>query len=349
MSADIRIDLYSDTHTRPSTAMRDAMARAEVGDEQHESDPTTNRLQDMVAELLGKERALFLPSGTMCNVIAYRVWCESGDEVICDATAHTIHSETGGPAAIAGVMMRSVNGDRGIFTAEQMQAVVRPKKRNAPISRLLSLENTCNFGGGSVWPIERVADVCGAARDAGLTRHMDGARLLNAVVASSTPAAEYAQHLDSLWIDLSKGLGCPIGAVLAGDTDFIEQAFRFKHQYGGALRQSGVITAAGIYALENNVTRLTDDHANAKRLAGRLAQIPGIEIDTDNIDTNIVFFDVAGTGRTAADISQALLADGVHIGAMAMLGPHCMRAVTHLDVTEAMIDEASDRLGQLLT
>jgi threonine aldolase len=349
MTADIRIDLYSDTHTQPSAAMRDAMAAAELGDEQHEADPTTNRLQDMVAELLGKERALFLPSGTMCNVIAYRVWCDAGDEVICDASAHTIHSETGGPAAIAGVMMRSVNGERGIFTAEQMQAVVRPKKRNAPISRLLSLENTCNFGGGSVWPLQRFAEVCDAASNVGLTRHLDGARLLNAVVASGTSAADYAKHLDSLWIDLSKGLGCPIGAVLAGDANFIEQAFRLKHQYGGALRQSGVVTAAGIYALENNIERLAEDHTNARRLAVRLAQIPGIEIDASNIESNIVFFDVAGTGRSAADISQALLADGIHIGAMAGLGPNCMRAVTHLDITEAMVNEAADRLSQLLT
>lgn len=344
-NSSVRIDLYSDTHTQPSPAMRDAMAGAEVGDEQHEADPTTNRLQDMVAELLGTERALFLPSGTMCNMIAYRVWCEGGDEVICDKTAHTISSESGGPAAIAGVMMRPVDGVRGIFTADQLRAALRPAKRNAPASRLVSLENTCNFGGGSVWPLESVREVGQAAKAAGLKRHMDGARLLNAVVASGTPAADYAGELDSLWIDLSKGLGCPIGAVLAGNADFIERAFRFKHQYGGAMRQSGIIAAAGVYALEHNIARLADDHANAKHLATRLTQIPGLKPDPGGIETNIVFFDVAETGRTAAEIRDALLAQGIHIGAM---GEHTMRALTHLDITPAMVDEAADTLAGIL-
>jgi len=345
MNASPRIDLYSDTHTQPSAAMRDAMARAEVGDEQHGNDPTTNRLQEMVADLLGKERALFLPSGTMCNIIAYRVWCEPGDEVICDKTAHTIHSETGAPAALAGVMMRTVEGTRGMFTADDMLAAMRPPKRNVPSSRLVSLENTSNAGGGSVWPVELVAEVAAAARAAGLKVHMDGARILNAQVASGTPARDYAKHLDSIWVDLSKGLGCPVGAVLAGDDDFIERAFRFKHQFGGAMRQSGIVAAAGIYALENNIERLAEDHDNAKQLAGRIASIPGLEIDGDGPETNLVFFDVAGTGRTAAELSAALLEKGVHIGAM---GPTRMRAVTHLDITPAMIDEAAATLAQVV-
>jgi len=345
MNASPRIDLYSDTHTLPSAAMRDAMAHAEVGDEQHGNDPTTNRLQEMVADMLGKERALFLPSGTMCNIIAYRVWCQPGDEVICDKTAHTIHNETGAPAALAGVMMRTVEGRRGMFTADEMLAAMRPAKRNVPSSRLVSLENTSNAGGGSVWPVELVAEVAAAAHEAGLKVHMDGARILNAQVASGTPAKEYAKHLDSVWVDLSKGLGCPVGAVLAGDDDFIERAFRFKHQFGGAMRQSGIVAAAGIYALENNVERLADDHANAKRLAQRIAGIPGIEIDGDGPETNLVFFDVAGTGRTAAELSAALLEKGVHIGAM---GPMRMRAVTHLDITGTMIDEAAETLAQVV-
>jgi threonine aldolase len=340
-----RIDLYSDTHTRPSAAMRAAMAAAEVGDEQHGNDPTTNRLQDMVAEMLGKESALFVPSGTMCNIIAYRVWCQPGDEVICDKTAHTIHSETGAPAALAGVMMRTLEGERGMFTAEQMLAAMRPNKRNVPVSRLVSLENTSNAGGGSVWPVELVAEVAAAAHDAGLKVHMDGARLLNAQIASGTPAREYAKHLDSLWIDLSKGLGCPVGAVLAGDADFIERAFRFKHQFGGAMRQSGIIAAAGIYALEHNIERMADDHTSAKRLARRLAQIPGIDIDAGDVETNLVFFDVSGTGRSAPEIMQALLERGIHIGAST---PTRMRAVTHLDISEAMVDEAADALAELL-
>ena len=346
MSGDIRIDLYSDTHTHPTEPMRQAMATAEVGDEQHETDPTTNKLQAMVAELLGKERALFLPSGTMCNAIAYRVWCDPGDEVICDKTAHTIHSETGGPAALAGVMMRTVDGERGIFGADELRAALRPtNKRNVPQSRMLSLENTSNAGGGSVWPVEKVAEVCDAARDAGLKNHMDGARLLNAVVASGTPAAEYAKHLDSLWIDLSKGLGCPIGAVLAGDDDFIEQAFRLKHLLGGAMRQSGIIAAAGVYALEHNVDRMAEDHTNAKHLARRLAQIPGIDIDASGVETNLVFFDVSATGMTAPEITEAMKAKGIFIGAS---GETRMRAVTHLGITEAMIDEAADTLATVL-
>jgi threonine aldolase len=345
MSPEVRIDLYSDTHTLPSDAMRQAMASAEVGDEQHEADPTTNRLQDMVAELLGKERALFMPSGTICNIIAYRVWCQPGDEVICDKTAHTIHSETGAPAALAGVMMNPIDGTRGQFTAEQLSQAVRPYKRNKPKSRLVSLENTSNSGGGSVWPEALVADVAAAARDAGLKTHMDGARLLNAVVESSTPAKDYARHMDSLWIDLSKGLGCPVGAVLAGDADFIERAFVFKHQFGGAMRQSGIIAAAGVYALEHNVERLAEDHENARRLARRLAQIPGIRIDASEVETNLVFFDVTDTGRTADELSAALREKGLHIGAM---GPMRMRAVTHLDVTEAMIDEAADIVAQVV-
>jgi len=345
MTSAVRIDLYSDTHTLPSDAMRQAMAEAEVGDEQHEADPTTNRLQDMVAELLGKERALFMPSGTICNIIAYRVWCQPGDEVICDKTAHTIHSETGAPAALAGAMMNPVDGIRGQFTAEQMLAAVRPFKRNRPKSRLVSLENTSNSGGGSIWPEALVADVAAAAHDAGLKTHMDGARLLNAVVESGTPAKDYARHMDSLWIDLSKGLGCPIGAVLAGDEDFIEQAFVFKHQFGGAMRQSGIIAAAGVYALENNVERLAEDHENARRLARRLAQIPGIRIDASEVETNLVFFDVTDTGRTAEALSTALWDKGLHIGAM---GPMRMRAVTHLGIDEAMIDEAADIVAEVV-
>ena len=345
MTTPTRIDLYSDTHTLPSAAMRKAIAQAEVGDEQQESDPTTNRLQELVASLLGKERALLLPSGTMCNVIAYRAWCNPGDEVICDKTAHTIHSETGGPAALSGVMMRTVNGDRGIFDAEDLRAALRPKKRNAPTSRMLSIENTSNAGGGTVWPLKKVTEVCNAANQAELKCHMDGARLLNAVVASGTPAIDYAKHLDSLWIDLSKGLGCPIGAVLAGSHDFIEEAFRLKHLLGGAMRQSGIIAAAGIYALEHNIDRLAEDHDNAKRLARRLAQIPGIEIDTSDVETNLVFFDVTATDRTAPEISDALKARGVFIGAV---NDSRMRAVTHLGVSQSMVDEAADTMSKVL-
>ncbi|MAH84780.1 MAG: low specificity L-threonine aldolase [Rhodospirillaceae bacterium TMED8] len=346
MITPVHIDLYSDTHTKPSAAMRDAMASARVGDEQQNADPTTNKLQEMVAEILGKERALFLPSGTMCNAIAVRAWCEPGDEVICDVTAHIINSETGGPAALSGVMLRPVHGNKGIFTGHNVRAALRPVKRNSPISKLVSLENTCNFGGGTIWPVNSVADVSAAALDAGLKRHLDGARLLNATAESGIKPSLYGEYFDSLWIDLSKGLGCPIGGVLAGNTDFIERALRFKHQFGGAMRQSGIIAAAGIYAIENNIGRLKEDHKNARRLARHLTHIPGIVLDANTVQTNIVFFNVQNTGHTANQIRDNLIKRGVHIGAM---GEYTMRAVTHLDITERMVDEAADHLATILS
>jgi len=341
----VRIDLYSDTHTQPSNAMRQAIAAAEVGDEQHGTDPTTNRLQDMVAELLGKQAALFLPSGTMCNQIAYRIWCQPGDEIIADVTAHTIHSETGGPAAVAGAMMRTVDGTRGIFTADHVEAAIRPEKRNVPRSALVSVENTSNFGGGTVWPVEVLRDIHQRTQELGIKCHMDGARLLNAVVESGTSAADYAATQDSLWIDLSKGLGCPVGAVLAGDSDFIERAFRLKHLLGGAMRQSGIIAAAGVYALENNVDRMAEDHDNARHLAARLGNIPGIKLDPETVETNLVFFDVTDCPYTAKEITSHLMEHGIQMGAR---DDSQIRAVTHLDITREMVDEAVDVLGDIL-
>ena len=214
-----------------------------------------------------------------------------------------------------------------------------------PQSRMLSLENTSNAGGGSVWPVTKVQEVCDAAREAGLKSHMDGARLLNAVIASGTPAAYYGKYLDSLWIDLSKGLGCPVGAVLAGSNDFIEKAFRLKHLLGGAMRQSGIIAAAGVYALEHNVERMAEDHANAKNLARRLAQIPGIDIDASGVETNLVFFDVSATGKTSIEVMENLKAEGVYIGAP---GPTRMRAVTHLGISENMVDEAANVIARIV-
>jgi len=341
--SDVRIDLYSDTHTQPSPAMREAMAHAEVGDEQQFADPTVNRLCDMAAELLGKEAAVFLPSGTMCNQIAFRVHCRPGDEIILDYTAHPINSEAGGPPALAMAQTRAIHTERGIFTADQVRGALRSGTRHQPISRVLSVENTTNFGGGDVWSLEQIANVCGVARDAGMATHMDGARLLNAVVESGTSAREYASHFDSVWTDLSKGLGCPIGGILAGDRAFIDRAWVFKQQMGGAMRQAGIVAAAGVYALEHNVDRLKDDHENARVFARAIAQIPGIRLVYDTCPTNIVFFDVDETGMTAAAIGETLRARGVHIGAM---GEHRMRAVTHLDVDRAGVEEAADALRQ---
>ena len=340
---DAVVDLYSDTHSKPSPAMRKAMAEAEVGDEQAFEDPTVNRLCAMTAEILGKEAAVFMPSGTMCNQVAFRVHCKPGDEIILDRSAHPLNSEAGGPAALSSCATRPLDGVRGIFTADQVRAAIAPRgRRHAPRSRVLEVENTANFGGGTVWPIDKVREVTDVAREHGLATHMDGARLFNATVASGTSAAAYGACFDSLWVDLSKGLGCPIGGVLAGSTAFIEDAWFYKQQLGGAMRQAGIVAAAGIYALEHNIDRLADDHENARHFAELIADIDGIELKYDNVETNIVFFDVSGTNMTAAQVRDRLKAEhGVKIGATAQT---LMRAVTHLDVDRAGVETAAKAL-----
>jgi threonine aldolase len=340
------IDLYSDTRTKPTPGMRRAIAAAEVGDEQAMLDPTVNLLCERVADLLGKEAAVYLPSGTMCNQVAARVHCRQGDEVILSATAHPFHAESGGPAALAGVMLRGLEGARGMFSAEQVRAAINsPAWRHAPRSRLLEVENTTNFGGGAVWPIAEIRAVTGVAREHGLACHMDGARLMNAVVASGTSAADYAAPFDSVWIDFSKGLGAPVGAVLAGSRDFVHEAWRVKQQIGGAMRQAGIIAAACLYALDHHVERLADDHANARYLAEGLAEIPGIELDPATVQTNIVWFDVRGR-MSAAEVAATLKELDVLIGAY---GAARMRAVTHLDVDRDGIETALQTLRRILS
>ncbi len=340
------IDLYSDTRTKPTPGMRRAMAEAEVGDEQAMLDPTVNALCERVALLLGKEAAVYLPSGTMCNQIAARVHCRQGDEIILSATAHPIFAEFGGPAALAGVMLRGLEGARGMFTSGQVRAAINsPAWRHAPRSRLLEVENTTNVGGGAVWPLAEIEAVTGAAKEHGLACHMDGARLMNAVVASGASAADYAAPFDSVWIDFSKGLGAPVGAVLAGSKDFVHEAWRVKQQLGGAMRQAGIIAAACLYALDHHVERLAEDHANARRLAEGLAEIPGVTLDPASVETNIVWFDVEGR-MSAADVSSALREQGVLIGGY---GQSRMRAVTHLDVARADIETALAALRRILS
>ncbi|MFQ5958771.1 MAG: threonine aldolase family protein [Alphaproteobacteria bacterium] len=341
----IEVDLYSDTITRPTPEMRAFMAAAEVGNEQAGEDPTVNRLCAMVAELLGKEAAVYLPSGTMCNEIAYRVHCRPGDEIILDRTGHAVHFETGGPAALSGAMLRTLDGERGVFTGDQVRAAIRTADRHHPRSRVLSVENTCNMGGGTVWPLARIHEVTAVAREHGLATHLDGARLLNAVVASGVAARDFAAPFDSAWIDFSKGLGAPVGAVLAGSAAFIDEAWRWKHQFGGAMRQAGVIAAACVYALDNHVERLAEDHENARMLARGIGQIPGIVLDPEVIDTNMVFFDVSATGRDARSVRERLLERGVRIGAN---GAMRMRAVTHLDVDRAGVEAAVAALREVV-
>ena len=332
----IDVDLYSDTVTRPTADMRRFMCEAEVGDEQKFEDPTVNQLCEMVAELLGKEAAVFLPSGTMCNEIALLVHARPGEEVIAHHTAHPINSESGGPAALAGVNMRQIDGPRGQFDAAAVEAAVRPLSRHAPRTRLLWVEQTSNRGSGSVWPLSSIAAVTAAAHRHNLATHMDGARLLNAVVASGVSAREYAAPFDSVWIDFTKGLGAPVGAALAGSHAFIDEAWRHKQQMGGAMRQAGIIAAGGVYALRHNVKRLADDHVNARRLAEGLASLPGVSLDPSTVETNIVIFELTGE-LTAPVVVERLLARGVRMGA---LGPRAIRAVTHLDVDASGIDRA---------
>ncbi|MDH3770808.1 MAG: aminotransferase class I/II-fold pyridoxal phosphate-dependent enzyme [Nitrospirota bacterium] len=331
------IDLYSDTRTEPTAGMRRAIAEAEVGDEQAGLDPTVNALCERVADLLGKEAAVYLPSGTMCNEIAYRVHCRPGDEIILDRTAHGIIAEAGGPAALAGAMMHPLDSERGIFTAEQVRGAIRSDSRYEPRSRLVSIENTSNFGGGTVWPLAAIQEIAAVAGEHGLACHMDGARLMNAVVASNLAARDYAAPFDSLWLDFSKGLGAPIGAVLAGSEAFIHEAWRLKQQMGGSMRQAGIIAAACSYALDHHVERMAEDHANARRLAEGLAEMPGVQLDPAVIETNIVFFDLAPPAPSAGEIARRLEAQGVRIGAM---GERRMRAVTHLGVDQDGIDTA---------
>lgn len=341
----IEIDLYSDTQTRPTAGMREAMASAPVGDEQRGEDPTTNRLCEMTADLLGKEAAVFMPSGTMCNQIAILVHCRAGDDIIADKTAHIINSEGGGPAVFAGASLRPIDGVRGIFTAEQAEEAIRRPRRHAPRTRMIEIEQTANSGGGSIWPLETIREVGAVAKAHDLVLHMDGARLLNAVVASGVSARDFSEPFDSLWLDLSKGLGCPVGAVLAGSADFIEQAWQWKQRMGGAMRQSGSIAAAGVYALENNVDRMAEDHDNAQLFADSISNLPGIRVEPDKIETNMVFFDVSQTGLTAGELHERLLERGVRIGEN---DRYRMRVVTHLDVSRDDVARAADAVRDVV-
>jgi threonine aldolase len=332
------VDLYSDTVTRPTAAMRRFMCDAEVGDEQQLEDPTVNLLQETVAELLGKEAALYLPSGTMCNQVAFSVHCRAGDEIILHETAHPLLYEAGGAAALMGAVFRPLPGERGRFTAAQVREAVRPVVYYMPRSRVVSIEQTANIVGGVCWPLSEVEAVAGAARDAGLAVHMDGARLMNAVVATDTPASAFGARVDSVWLDLSKGLGAPVGAVLAGSRAFIEEAWIHKLRLGGAMRQAGIIAAAGLYALEHHVERLAEDHVRARALATGLAELPGIALDVARVETNIVIFDVRATGLTGDQFAARTLAS--HGVRFSVIGPSTVRAVTHLDVPADGIERA---------
>jgi threonine aldolase len=335
-------NLHSDTQTRPSDGMRRAIASAEVGDEQRGLDPTVNALEERVAELLGHEAALFLPSGTMCNQIAVRLHTRPGDDVILERSSHPIIAEAGGAAAHAGVMMQPIDGVGGMFTGAQVESSLRVRgDRYQPRSRLVCVEQTTNYGGGRVWSLEGIREVLDVAAANELRTHLDGARLMNAVVASGVSAADYAMGFTTAWIDFTKGLGAPVGACLAAPRELIDEAWRLKQMMGGALRQAGIVAAAGLYALDHNVERLAEDHNNARRLADGIAELPGASIDASEVETNIVIFEV----DDPAGVVAALAADGVE---MSQFGPGRIRAVTHMDVDREGVDRALEVLGRLL-
>jgi len=339
----MKVDLRSDTVTRPSAAMREAMAAAPVGDDAYGEDPTVNELQRRVAELLGKESALYVPSGTMANQIAIRCQTHHGDEIVMERTCHPFNFESGAVAALSGVMVNLVDGDRGRFCVEDIEQLIRPPDHHFAQTALLSLENTTNRGGGAIFDVKEIARIREFAVEHKLRMHLDGARLLNACVETGVAPREYAQHFDTVSICLSKGLGAPVGSVLSGPAETIDKAHKFRKMFGGGMRQAGIIAAAGIYALDNNVDRLREDHRRARRLAEAVSSVASLKIKWP-VDTNFVMIDVSGTGLSVAEVVERLGAEGVRIlGAFETL-----RAVTHLDVDDDGIEYAAEAFRRLL-
>ncbi|MGH3931025.1 MAG: threonine aldolase family protein [Pseudonocardiaceae bacterium] len=338
------VNLYSDTQTRPVDAMRAVMAAAEVGDEQRGEDPTVNALCERVAELLGKPAAVFLPSGTMCNAIGFRLHIRpGGDAVHLHPTAHPIVAEAGGPAALSGAVLAPVAGAGGMFTADALEAALfQAGNRSQPRSRLVSVEQTTNLAGGRIWPLEQVRAVLEVAARHRLRTHLDGARLMNAVVFSGVPAEEWARGFDTAWIDFTKGLGAPMGAVLAGTAELVEEAWRYKKMMGGALRQAGIAAAGCLWALDHHVDRLAEDHTNARILAEGLAELSAVTLDSATVETNIVVFGLTDASRFCARLETE---HGVRMG---VLGPDLVRAVTHHDVDIVAVRRAVDAAAAVL-
>jgi threonine aldolase len=332
------IDLRSDTQTKPSPGMRAAMATAEVGDEQRREDPTVLALEERAAAYLGQEEAVYLPTATMANQISLAVLGQRGTELIVEDTAHIMVAELGGAAMHSGLQTRGLPGHRGRLLPEQLEGAVRPSDGfHQPRTSIVAIENTHNSAGGAVWPLEELEAVVQAARRLGVAVHLDGARLANASVATGVPAARIGGLVDTVTLCLSKGLGCPLGAVIAGSSDLMARARVEKHRFGGAMRQAGIVAAAGLYALEHNVDRLADDHARARRLAEGWAE-RGVTVDPDTVETNFVQLDVGAFGLSSAEAARMLADAGV--GLSATVHPGVLRAVTHLDVDDADIDRA---------
>jgi len=335
------IDLRSDTVTRPSVEMRVAMANAVVGDDVIDVDPTCDRLERLTAELLGKERAIFMPSGSMTNQVAVRVHCKPGDEFLCEAGCHIFNYEQGAFAQLSGVVARTVEGPFGVLRVEQLQGLIRPLNDHLVRTKMVALENTHNRGAGRVQPYENVVAICEWAHASGLSTHLDGARLFNAVAATGIIASEWAKHFDTVSVCFSKGLGAPVGSALAGSKDQIAEARRHRKLFGGGMRQCGIIAAGALYGLEHNRERLKDDHAHAQILAEAVRQTDGITLTPGEVDTNIVIFRVEPALGTAAEFAAELKAQGVFALAISR---DQIRLVTHLDVNE----DACRQAGEIL-
>jgi threonine aldolase len=339
------IDLRSDTVTRPTPAMRAAMQAAELGDDVFHEDPTVNRLEERVAALLGKEAALFVPSGTMSNQICIKAHTQPGDELICDSTCHIYNYEAGGPAVLSSVMCRTIDGDYGVLDVSQLDGKIRPVNDHLVRTRIVCLENTHNRGGGKVYPLEKVQAISEWTHRHGLILHLDGARLWNAVVATGVPAKTWAGLCDSVSVCFSKGLGAPVGSALAGSRDFVTKARRVRKLFGGGMRQAGVLAAAALYAVEHHVDRLADDHRNARVFAQAVADTPGLRLTPPEVDSNIVIFQVDPDLGTAQEVADVLKARGVLVIATA---PQIIRAVTHLDVSAAQAERAAELVREVV-
>jgi threonine aldolase len=342
---DAFIDLRSDTVTRPTRGMRAAMQAAEVGDDVFDEDPTVHRLQDRVAALLSKEAALFVPSGTMSNQICVKTHTQPGDELLCETRCHIYVHEAGGPAILSGVTCRTLDGDNGVLDLSQLEDKIRPLNDHLVRTRLVCLENTHNRGGGKVYPLEKIQAISSWARKHGLAMHLDGARLWNAIVATGIAAADWARHFDSVSVCFSKGLGAPVGSALAGTREFVTRGRRVRKLLGGGMRQAGVLAAAALYALDNHVDRLAEDHCHACVIGQAIADTPGLRLDPPEIETNIVFFKVERDFSTAKEVAATLKQNGVLV---LIDGSHTLRACTHLDVSPAQAEQAAATIRKSL-
>ncbi|MGQ0635358.1 MAG: threonine aldolase family protein [Planctomycetaceae bacterium] len=346
MPSHFMIDMRSDTVTRPTAGMRQAMAAAEVGDDMFGEDPTVNRLEALMAERLGKLAAVFACSGTQSNQMAVRAHCQPGDELLIETTAHIANFEQGAPAALSGVTCRTIDGRHGLLDVADLEGKVRPDNQHFSITRLVCLENTTNVGGGRVYPQESIDCICAWAHRQGIKVHLDGARLFNAVVATGSSAAEICRNVDTVSVCFSKGLGCPMGSILAGPAAEIARARRARKLMGGALRQAGIVAAAGIYALEHHVERLRDDHLNAHAFAEAIARVDGVTLDPPDIQTNLVYFQIDAELGTAAQLATRLKDEGILMNAT---GPQRLRACTHLDVDRSMVLRAAEAVAAIVS